>query len=196
MAINFKTLHEGNSDAAMKEAIQSIHRRASTMQLDIHRILYAIAYRWNKSGDVRQVASNLNLLLDKDQLGGVRKNAIRMWIEVHLQATFIEEGELKGQFFVHKSLSDGKHINLNAALNERWWEMQVEAEYKPVQDAVKLVKQLIAKLEKDRAKVGLASVVNPALIEALKAVPLQAVKPVDAAPEAGCAVEDLDPATV
>lgn len=161
----FTALDTVNDEASITKAIQSLHKRGETLQLDIHRVLVAVAVRWASSGDCRPVAGHINLLLTKDKLGGVRKNAIREWVETFMQLALNGEGE----FYVPANLKAGKHLNVKDLGNNRWWEFKVEAEYKPIQDAHKLVAQLVAKLEKDRATLGESSEVDPALIAALKA---------------------------
>lgn len=169
-AINFTKLASVNNEADLTAAIKSLHTRGDSLQLDIHRVLVAICTRWAASGDMRPVAGHINLLLDKDKLGGVRKNAIREWIETFMGLALVEEGENKGNFYVPKALASGQHMNLKELTNNRWWEFKPEAEYKPIDDPRKLIAALIAKMEKDVGKMGDESKVTPEMIAGLKAL--------------------------
>jgi hypothetical protein len=80
----------------------------------------------------------------------------------------VEEGDNKGMMYAPKDIRDGKHIDVKAVTNTRWWEFKVEADYVPIDDPRKLIENLIKKLEKDRAKAGLSSVVEVEMINDLK----------------------------
>ena len=168
--ISFTKLADVNDEAGITAAIKSLHTRGDTLQLDIHRLLVAICTRWAASGDMRPVAGHINLLLAKDKLGGVRKNAIREWVETFMGLKLVEEGENKGDFYAPKSLANGQHMNLKELTNNRWWEFKPEAEYKPIDDPRKLIAGLIAKMEKDVGKMGDESKVTPEMILGLKAL--------------------------
>lgn len=170
MAINYDKLASANSEGAITAAIKSLHLRDAKHSMDIHRVLVAICERWKTSGDMRPVAGHINHLLDKTQLIGKRKNAIRKWVEVHMKLALVEEGENKGLFYVPKDKHSGKHLDMSKLTNERWHEMTPEPKYTPIDDDMKLVKALLAKLKNDRAKLGDASKVNPATIAALAAI--------------------------
>lgn len=172
--ICFTKLADVNDEAGITAAIKSLHTRGDTLQLDIHRLLVAICTRWAASGDMRPVAGHINLLLAKDKLGGVRKNAIREWVEKFMGLKLVEEGENKGNFYVPKSLANGKHMNIKELANNRWWEFKPEAEYKPIDDPRKLIAGLIAKMEKDVGKMGDESKVTPEMILGLKALNMPA----------------------
>ena len=169
-AISFTKLASVNDEAGITAAIKALHTRGDTLQLDVHRLLVAICTRWASSGDMRPVAGHINMLLDKDKLGGLRKNAIREWVEVYMGLKPVEEGENKGQFYVPKLLAKGQHLNLKELANNRWWEFKPEAEYKPIDDPRKLIASLIAKMEKDVGKMGGESKVTPEMIAGLKAL--------------------------
>jgi len=169
-AISFTKLANVNDEAGITAAIKSLHTRGDSLQLDIHRLLVAICTRWAASGDVRPVAGHINLLLAKDKMGGVRKNAIRAWVETYMQLKLVEEGENKGQFYAPKGIANGKHLDMKALTNNRWWEFKPEPEYQPITDDTKLVKQLIAKMEKDIGQMGEESKVRPEMLAGLKAL--------------------------
>jgi len=166
----FKTLAERNDESSIVSAINSLHRRSDSLQLDIHLVLTAIATRWAASGDMRPVSTHINLLLTKDKMGGVRKNAIKAWVQKHMGLAIIEEGDNKGHFYVPVDLKDGKHLKLKELCNERWWEMKPEEDYKPIEDPIKLIKALTNKLIKDQNKAGDQTKVTPEMIEALNAM--------------------------
>ncbi|WFG40853.1 hypothetical protein ParaKuw1_00020 [Paracoccus phage ParKuw1] len=168
-SISFTKLASVNDEASIANAIKSLHTRGDSLQLDIHRLLVAICTRWAASGDVRPVAGHINMLLAKDKLGGVRKNAIRAWVETYMGLKLVEEGENKGNFYAPKAIANGQHLDMKALTNNRWWEFKPEAEYKPIDDPRKLIAGLVAKMEKDVAQMGEASKVTPEMIAALKA---------------------------
>lgn len=160
--INFNTLAKLNSDSSMEAAITSLGTRSNTLQLDIHKLLVAVAERWSKAGDVRPAVKHVNMLLDV-LATGQRLNAIRAWVEVHLGFIYAEDGEFKGTFVKGKR----KHTELDipALTNERWWELKVEAPYKPMNfDA--MFAAMISKAEKADASKG--DEVDKGLVEALK----------------------------
>ena len=169
-SISFTKLASVNDEVGITAAINSLHTRGDSLQLDVHRLLVAICTRWAASGDVRPVAGHINLLLTKDKMGGVRKNAIRAWIETYMGLKLVAEGENKGDFYVPKGINDGKHLHLKELSNNRWWEFKPEPEYQPITDDMKLVKQLIAKMEKDVGQMGEASNVRPDVLAGLKAL--------------------------
>lgn len=161
------TLMNANDEAALTAAIDSLHRRAGTLQMDIHKILVCIALRWERTGDVRPVVAHVNRLLAKDQMQGVRKNAIRAWVETFLHLTFAEDGDSKGQFIAGKAKA--KDLDVKKLTNTRWFEFKPEPDYKPL-DPMAALTGMIRKFETDRAKMGEESKVDPAMIEALKAL--------------------------
>ena len=169
-SISFTKLASVNDEAGITAAINSLHTRGESLQLDIHRVLVAICKRWADSGDVRPVAMHINLLLSKDKMGGVRKNAIRAWIETYMGLKMVTEGDNKGHFYVPKGINAGKHLQMKELINKRWWEFKPEPEYQPISDDTQLVKQLIAKMEKDVGKMGEASNVSPEMLDGLKAL--------------------------
>ncbi len=160
--INFNKLAELNTDTGIEAAIASLGTRSQTLQLDVHKLLVAVAVRWNKSGDVRPVVKHVNMLID--QLGkGVRLNAIRAWVEVHLGLVYADDGEAKGTFI--KGTRKHTDLDIPALTNERWWELKVEPEYKPMNfDA--MFAALIAKASKAQPSKG--DEVDMGLVEALK----------------------------
>lgn len=127
--INYNKLALVNSDDAIDAAILSVHRRTDTVQMDIHRILYALAERWVSTGDIRPAVRHVNMLID-NMPKGIRSNAIRSWVEVHMGMIFAEEGDNKGKFVAGKRKP--KDVDLKAAMNERWFEFKPEAPYKPI----------------------------------------------------------------
>lgn len=163
MKINFNTLAKVNSDASIEAAIGSLAKRSDTLQLDIHKLLVAIGARWAASGDIRPAVKHVNMLIDT--LGkGVRLNAIRSWVEVHFGLTYAEDGEMKGKFVAGKRKATD--LDISAMANERWWELKVEPEYKPM-DFDKMFNALLAKASKaDKSK---GDDVDPGLVHALKA---------------------------
>lgn len=168
-AISFTKLASVKDEAGITAAIKALHTRGESLQLDIHRLLVAICTRWAASGDMRPVAGHINMLLDKAKMGGVRKNAIREWVEIFMGLKLVEEGENKNSFYVPKALANGQHLNLKELANNRWWEFRPEADYQPI-DPSKLIKRLIAKMEKDIDKMGDESKVTPEMIAGLKAL--------------------------
>jgi len=166
----FNKLALVNNEKDITKAIDSLHSRSASLQLDIHKTLVAISTRWSSSGDVRPVAIHINHLLKKEQLTGVRKNAIKAWVQTFMGMVLVEEGENKGAMYAPKELRDGKHLDVKELTNNRWWEFKPEAEYVPIADPRKLLENLIKKFEKDRAKAGQSSVVEVTMIDDLKSM--------------------------
>lgn len=167
--IAFNKLTAVNSETDITNAINSLHTRGASLQLDIHKTLVAISERWLNSGDVRPVAKHINHLVNKEQLGGMRKNSIKAWVETFMGLKVVEEGDNKGMMYVPKDIRDGKHLDVKALTNNRWWDFKgAEADYIPIADPRILLENLIKKLEKDRAKAGQASIVQIEMINDLK----------------------------
>ena len=157
--VNFDAL---STDAKIAKAIKAVHDSGETLQLQIHKVLVAIATRWAKTGDIRQPVLHINALLHSDKLKGMRKNAMRVWVEKHLGFVFNEETKA----FV-AGRKTAKELNIKDIGNAHWWMETPEPEYTPVQPEQAMAR-LIAMFEKDRKKLGDASAVSPGMIEALK----------------------------
>lgn len=164
--VNFDTL---NTDAKITAAIQSIHDTGETLQLQIHKVLVAVAARWAKTGDVRQPVMHVNALLVSDKLKGMRKNAMRVWVEKHLGFVFNEETK---QFVAGKRTA--KELSIKDLANAHWWAETPEPEYVPVKPEVAMAR-MIQQFEKDRAKLGDKSAVTPEMILALKGMNIAAM---------------------
>lgn len=159
--INYSKLALVNSDDAIDAAILSVQKRGDSVQMDIHRILYALTERWHTTGDVRPAVRHVNMLID-NMPKGIRCNAIRSWVEVHMGMIFAEEGENKGKFVAGKRKA--KELDLKGAMNERWFEFKAEAPYKPMN-----FEQMFATLMTKAAKADPAKgdEVDKGLVEAL-----------------------------
>lgn len=120
------------TDEAIAAAIGSLHNRAESMQLDVHKVLVAICAKWNATKDKRGVAEHINLLLSKDKLGGLRTNAIREWVETFMGLMVIADGDDKGKFMVPADKKAGQHLQMDVLVNKRWWEFKPEAPYQPL----------------------------------------------------------------
>lgn len=164
-SISFTTLATANSDDSIVAAINSLHKRGDSLQLDIHRLLVAVCARWATSGDIRPAVKHINLLLHKGKLGGLRLNAIRQWVETYMGFTFIEEGDLKGTFKAGDMKANG--LNMKELTNNRWWEFKPEAPYKPM-DFDKMFLSLMNKAEKRAGSTTSEDNVDPGLLAALK----------------------------
>ena len=150
-------------DTYTKE-IDLIAKQSETLQLRIHKLLNTMAEDWIKSGDVRPVVVGVNYLMLK--LGkGMRHNAIKLWVECHYGFLI---NDLTKEFVSGKLKA--KDLDLNNIRNNRWWEFSAEPEYKAIEDPAKMIAQVIAKFEKDRAALGKDSKVTPEQIMALKAL--------------------------
>lgn len=170
MPISYTKLHEVNDEAGITAAITSLHKRAETLQMDIQRVLAAVAVRWAASGDSRPAVKHMNHLVENTNLKGLRKNAIKTWIETFMGLQVITEGDNAGQFMCPRENNSGKHLEIKTLTNARWWEFTPEQEYQPIADPAQLIMSLHAKMERDRAKAGEASLVTPEMLAALKAV--------------------------
>lgn len=164
MAISVDKLVRANSEDAITNAITGIHRRSNTLQMDVHLVLCAIAKRWNQTGDIRPAIKHVNHLLQNGQLGGVRTNAIKAWVQEFFGFQLVEAGEAKGTF----CKGTIKAPDLAAIADNRWWEFKPEPEYKPM-DFDKMLMALLDKGEKRAATATAEDKVDPALIAAIKA---------------------------
>lgn len=155
------------SDNAITKGIVSVHKRSKTLQMDIQHILVAICTRWAQTGDSRPAVAHINQLLTKGELTALRTNSIREWIEKFMGLRINEETKA---FYCPSAHNAGKHLNIKELTNARWWDFDGgEVAYKPLEDPTKLLNQLIGKMQKDRAELGDASKVDPAMLEALQA---------------------------
>lgn len=164
--VTFAKLHLANSEDVITAAINSLHKRSESLQLDLHRTLVAICIRWGQTGDVRPAVKHINHILTKGKLGGVRTNAIRAWVETYMGFTFLEEGDDKGTFKAGKM--KGSALNIKELTNNRWWEFKPEPGYKPM-DFDKMFLSLMSKAEKRSTEATDADNVDPGMLAALKA---------------------------
>lgn len=146
--INFNTLDKVNDEAAITAAIEALHKRSDTLQMDVHKLLVAIAVRWAQTGDVRPAVQHVNKLLEKGKFGGMRANAIKAWVETFFGFKYVTEGERKDSFIA--GAVKGADLRLKEIGNTRWWEFKPEAPYKPL-DFDKMLLALLKKAE-DRSK--------------------------------------------
>ena len=163
--VNFNKLV---SDEAIIAAINSLHNRAETLQLDVHKVLVGICARWHEVGDYRPAVAAINLLLEKGKLGGMRTNAVRQWVETFMGLMVVAEGDDKGKFMCPKPKVSGKHLVMAELVNRRWWEFKPEAEYKPM-DFDKLWATMVKK-GKQRVAEGVkeADNIDLGMIEAMQ----------------------------
>ena len=131
-----------SSDAAFKKDRESIFKAVTKAQNDIHRHLYAIAFRWNETGDVRPAVERVNALID-GMPKGVRVNAIRSWVEGMLGFIYVDkEGDKPAHFVAGKVKA--KALPMDEIANTRWYEFKAEAPFKPMN----LTDDLMALIEK------------------------------------------------
>ena len=161
MKVNFNKLALANDEDTFVAAIASIKRRGETVQMDIHRFLCAILERWTITGDVRPMVKYVNLLL-AELPKGVRSNAIKAWVEVHMGLIWAVDGENKNTFVAGKRKA--KDVQLKDAQNERWFEFKAEPDYKPM-DFDKMFAALMSRAAKADPEKGDA--VDKGLLEAL-----------------------------
>lgn len=130
------------TDAEFAKDCASIAKRADTVQMDIHRHLYAIAFRWNETGDVRPAVKRVNALIDA-MPKGLRVNAIREWVEVMFGFEYVEkQGDAPACF--KAGPIKGADLPMDSILHKRWFELKQEAPYKPInfgEDLAKLLKR-------------------------------------------------------
>lgn len=142
---DFKQL---TTDDHITLAIGKVHAQADTLQMNIHRILVAVAQQWVKHGDVRPAVGHVNALLDA-MPKGVRSNGIRKWVEVFFGMVLKVDGDDKGKFVAGKlKASDLLMDKLTAST---WWTFAPEAPYKPLDFAAelqKLVKKAVERADK------------------------------------------------
>ena len=150
------------SEADFAKDVASIARRAESVQMDIHRHLYAIAFRWNETGDVRPAVLRVNALIDA-MPKGIRVNAIREWVEVMLGFEFVEADKATKISAQFKAGSiKGADLPMDSILNKRWFELKQEAPYKPIDFGADLMKLL--KRAGERASSTKGDTVDPELL--------------------------------
>ena len=160
MTTNFNKLV---SDADFSGARATIKKRGQTLQVDVHRYLYAVAEQWVATGDVRPVVSRINDLI-ADLPKGIRINAVKQWVHSYLKLALLDDGTFGRSSIGHAD------IDLGVLKNKRWFEDTPEPEFKPIEDADKLLQSLLSKFKKDRAKLGDKSAVPSERIIALEAM--------------------------
>jgi hypothetical protein len=120
----------------------SIAKRGEAVQMDIHRHLYAIAFRWNETGDIRPAVKRVNDLLTVLPKG-LRLNAIREWVEVMFGFEYVEKSKDAPEHFKAGAIK-GADLPMDTILHKRWYEFKAEAAYKPInfgESLQKLLKQ-------------------------------------------------------
>lgn len=130
------------SDADFTKDAASIAKRGETVQNDIHRHLYAIAFRWNETGDIRPAVKRVNALIAA-MPKGLRLNAIREWVEVMFGFEYVTGTKEQPEHFKAGSIK-GSDLPLDTIANKRWYEFKPEAAYKPINfgdDLAKLLKR-------------------------------------------------------
>jgi hypothetical protein len=128
------------TDADFTADAALIHKRVDTVQNDIHRHLYAIAFRWNETGDVRPAVKRVNALLDA-MPKGIRTNAIRAWVEAMLGFEFVEKAGDVAEHFKAGAVK-GSALPMDTIINTRWFDFTKEAPYKPLDFGAELAKLL------------------------------------------------------
>lgn len=159
--VNFNKLVQANDEDTFVAAIASIKNRGESVQMDIHRFLCAILERWTVTGDVRPMVKYVNLLL-AELPKGIRSNAIKAWVEVHMGLIWAVDGENKNTFVAGKRKV--KDVQLKDAQNERWFEFKAEPDYKPM-DFDKMFAALMTRAGKADPEKGDA--VDTGLVQAL-----------------------------
>lgn len=159
-------------------AISEVHSRASTVQMDIHRILNAVAKQWHACGDVRPAVDHVNSLLN-DMPAGVRSNGVRKWVEVFFGFIVVAEGDTKGQFVSGKM----KHTDLlmEKVQGVTWWTFAPEPPYKPLDFAAEF--ERLVKKATDRAdKTTTGDVIPKELLAGCKTLLASIKEPLTTAP--------------
>lgn len=153
-------------DKGIAAAIAKVHQQADSWQLNVHKLLWAIANRWQETGDIRPAVGHVNSLLDKGAMLGARKNAIRSWVEKFFGFVYVTEGEAKDSFIAGKTKA--KDLDMDSIRNVRWWEFKPEPAHKPLDFEADLMK-LLDKAEKRAALHKDGDNIDLRLLNALKA---------------------------
>jgi hypothetical protein len=130
------------SDADFSKDAASIAKRGESVQMDIHRHLYAIAFRWKETGDIRPAVKRVNALIDA-MPKGLRLNAIREWVEVMFGFVYVEKSKDVPEHFTAGPIK-GADLPMDTIMQKRWYEFKAEAAYKPInfgESLSKLLKQ-------------------------------------------------------
>lgn len=134
------------------------------VQMDVHRHLYAIAFRWSETGDIRPAVARVNTLIAA-MPKGFRVNAIRQWVEAMFGFEYVEkQGEVPAGFKAGKIKADA--LPMDDILHKRWYEFTAEAPYKPLNFGAELAKLL--KRAGERATSAKGDDVDPKLLDAVK----------------------------
>lgn len=130
-----------NDDTFAKD-VARIAKAGEKVQNDIHRHLYAIAFRWNETGDIRPAVKRVNALIGALPKG-LRLNAIREWVEVMFGFEYVEKAKDVPEHFAAGKIK-GSDLPMDTILHKRWYEFKQEAAYKPInfgESLSKLLKQ-------------------------------------------------------
>lgn len=146
--------------SALTAAINSIGRRGAKLDRDIQQAAISVMAHHAQHGDVTLI-NKLVASMPK----GSRVNALRAYLESNAAIVYNEET----REFDHDRNSPRK-FSEDAAQALMWTDFKPEQEYQPISDPALLVRQLVARLNRDRKEAGDASKVDPAMIEALTAL--------------------------
>jgi len=135
-SFSFALMPEGKIDAA----IVSIGKRSASLQMDVHKAAVATLAAWQATGDYRPAVDRINRLIAAFNKGGMRSNALVDWAVAFGGFVYNEQTKL----LVHGKDKAGKHIDLQAAMNEPFWLFKPQSEYKPFV----LLDQLLSNLKK------------------------------------------------
>lgn len=153
-----------STDADFAKDVASIARRGEAVQMDIHRHLYAIAFRWNETGDIRPAVSRVNLLIGA-MPKGIRVNAIRTYVEVMFGFVYVEKAVGVPEHFKEGPVK-GAALPMDSIMNKRWFEFSPEAPYKPIDFGADLAKLL--KRAGERANSTKGDTVDAVLLTAIQ----------------------------
>lgn len=176
--VDFKSML---TDAAIVACIGSVHKRADTLQLDVHRILVAIAAKWQKCGDIRPAVVQVNMLID-DMPKGVRSNALREWVELYFGFTIAVDGVNKDKFTKEGAVKPDT-LDLKELANKRWFDVSKEAPYKPIDFGKDLEKLL--KRGGERVNSTKGDAVDAKLLQAVQAAVAAHQRELEVAAQAG-----------
>lgn len=142
--------------AKLNAAIESIARRGKRFDNDVQTAALSCMHHHANHGDV-----TLTNRLVEAMPNGSRVNALRAYIETFSAVAWDEEAKA----FKHDKTR--KH-RLDAASETTWVEFKPEAAYKPIDDPMEALSNLIGRFDKDREQLGDKSKVDPAMLDALK----------------------------
>ena len=158
------------TETAIDTGIADIAKRVSGLNAHIQYLAVSILAALKQYGDKPTAARRANALVKA--LGkGMRANSLIGWFEQN--APMMYNRDTKQLVFgvtVANPVKSVDKIDLAACAKAVWYDAVPETPYKPIADMGALIKQIVARAEKDMAEMGDKSKVDAETLAKLKAL--------------------------